>query len=241
CDCGKGANCTFEPDGWISSKKTCICPKDYREVNKKCVASCKSNSDCKNGGTCGKDQVCECKEGSSGDRCEIIKGCEKLACDPQISNCVLDLKAKNGICECKEKTKLYVNHKCLDEYCWYLNDVEEMLKAKNNFRRGKLGILMEISFQLYEGHQYPRVTFRNIHRLFSLDYELHQGPGVYMIRYWKQMEIETLKARARITFDLKPIIFPRYIKEGMAKMKRGTGCLKIFTKLMPSSATDFKR
>ncbi|GFS61135.1 hypothetical protein NPIL_60131, partial [Nephila pilipes] len=31
-----------------------------------CPASCKSNSDCENGGTCGKDQVCECKEGSSG-------------------------------------------------------------------------------------------------------------------------------------------------------------------------------
>ncbi|GFT29754.1 EGF-like domain-containing protein [Nephila pilipes] len=77
------------------------------------TASCKSNSDCENGGTCGKDQVCECKEGSSGDRCEIIKGCEKLACDDQISNCVLDVKAKKGMCECKEKTKLYVNHKCI--------------------------------------------------------------------------------------------------------------------------------
>ncbi|GFT57871.1 fibropellin-1 [Nephila pilipes] len=37
CECGKGANCTFESTGWFSTKTICICPKDYREVNEKCL------------------------------------------------------------------------------------------------------------------------------------------------------------------------------------------------------------
>ncbi|GFU17269.1 hypothetical protein NPIL_287731, partial [Nephila pilipes] len=36
CECGKGANCTFEKD-WIFRRKTCICPEGYREVNETCV------------------------------------------------------------------------------------------------------------------------------------------------------------------------------------------------------------
>ncbi|GFT48927.1 hypothetical protein NPIL_583831, partial [Nephila pilipes] len=77
------------------------------------IASCQKDGDCKNGGICGKDKVCVCKAGSSGDLCEIVDGCDKLECVPEISNCVLNPTNKAGMCKCREEMKLYVNHKCI--------------------------------------------------------------------------------------------------------------------------------
>ncbi|GFY74402.1 hypothetical protein TNIN_110152, partial [Trichonephila inaurata madagascariensis] len=44
CECGKGANCTYEQSGWFSAKKTCICPNGYLANGEKCIAVSTSTS-----------------------------------------------------------------------------------------------------------------------------------------------------------------------------------------------------
>ncbi|GIY67510.1 adhesive plaque matrix protein 2 [Caerostris extrusa] len=71
CDCGTGANCTFDV-GFFSTEKYCLCPDGRKLKNQRCEDPC-NNSPCKNGGTCkveGKKFKCACKPPYLGDLCE---------------------------------------------------------------------------------------------------------------------------------------------------------------------------
>ncbi|GFU48833.1 hypothetical protein NPIL_612961, partial [Nephila pilipes] len=109
CNCGKGVNCTFESTGWFSSKKTCICPKGYREVNEKCVGPCTENP-CKNGGTC--------KDVKNGFECVCPSPYSGKICDTKADPCSLKpcknggtctAKGSNFTCSCKSP---YTGSKC---------------------------------------------------------------------------------------------------------------------------------
>ncbi|GFU13960.1 fibropellin-1, partial [Nephila pilipes] len=101
CECGKGANCTFESTGWFSTKKTCICPKGYSEVKEKCKGPCAENP-CKNGGTC-KDInngfKCFCPSPYSGQTCETKA--DPCSLKPCKNGGTCTAKGSNFTCSCK--------------------------------------------------------------------------------------------------------------------------------------------
>ncbi|PRD28305.1 UNVERIFIED_CONTAM: hypothetical protein NCL1_32770 [Trichonephila clavipes] len=79
----------------------------------KSQAPCSRNEDCHNGGICSGDRVCFCAPGYKGDICEQIIGCDELNCDPEISYCILNEETEEGMCQCKERGKVYFQNMCL--------------------------------------------------------------------------------------------------------------------------------
>ncbi|GFU16625.1 hypothetical protein NPIL_584521 [Nephila pilipes] len=61
--------------------------------------------------------MCECRNGTKGDFCELIVGCQELNCDAEISNCILNDETHRGMCICKEDNKLYFDNKCVLDSC----------------------------------------------------------------------------------------------------------------------------
>ncbi|GFS98253.1 neurogenic locus Notch protein [Trichonephila clavipes] len=130
CDCKEGSsgdyceivagcdqlNCSAGVSDCALDEKTkegvCICKKKSDiYLNDTCVA-CEKNENCENNGTC-VENVCDCKEGSSGDYCEIVAGCDQLNCSAGVSDCALDEKTKEGVCICKKKSDIYLNDTCV--------------------------------------------------------------------------------------------------------------------------------
>ncbi|GFU37961.1 tenascin-X [Trichonephila clavipes] len=130
CDCKEGSsgdyceivagcdqlNCVAEVSDCVLDENSkggvCICKKTSDiYLNDKCVA-CEKNENCENNGTC-VENVCDCKEGSSGDYCEIVAGCDQLNCSAGVSDCALDEKTKEGVCICKKKSDIYLNDTCV--------------------------------------------------------------------------------------------------------------------------------
>ncbi|GFS78936.1 hypothetical protein NPIL_692791, partial [Nephila pilipes] len=73
CECGKDANCSFQYTGWLTAKKTCICPEGYRVDGEKCVVDPCASKPCQNGGTCdveGSKFRCSCKPPFTGIQCQ---------------------------------------------------------------------------------------------------------------------------------------------------------------------------
>ncbi|GFY11543.1 tenascin-X [Trichonephila clavipes] len=100
-----------------SGRGACKC-KDINKVylNGKCVA-CRSDGDCKNKGTCGSDNLCSCKKGTSGDQCQTIAGCDELKCNATVSRCQFNETAEKGMCQCYDKKRQYVNNTCEECQC----------------------------------------------------------------------------------------------------------------------------
>ncbi|GFQ74872.1 hemicentin-2 [Trichonephila clavata] len=97
-----------------AEKGVCQCTdKSKVYSNNKCIAACSKDDDCKNEGSCGEDKMCSCKNGTSGELCEIITGCDELKCTADISECVLDEEEEKGACQCKDESKVYFNSKCV--------------------------------------------------------------------------------------------------------------------------------
>lgn len=73
------------------------------------LGSCNNvNNTCKNGGTCDENEEknnCICKEGTTGDLCEIVEGCKNNSTfcgDVNFSRakCVFDQGKEEAVCEC---------------------------------------------------------------------------------------------------------------------------------------------
>ncbi|GFU16626.1 hypothetical protein NPIL_584531 [Nephila pilipes] len=112
CDT-KISNCIFDQ---TTKNAKCQCKENNKVyMDNRCIASCWNDMECLNSGYCNVYKVCRCREGSSGDHCEIVDGCEDLKCDTKISNCSLNVEAEKGMCQCKDDKKLYVNNKCVSK------------------------------------------------------------------------------------------------------------------------------
>ncbi|GFY51091.1 uncharacterized protein TNIN_8012, partial [Trichonephila inaurata madagascariensis] len=112
---GIGAECFFDTE---TRKATCDCIDGSQlYMNEKCVAKCDKNEDCKNGGICGQKRVCQCLEGTTGERCETVTDCKDMKCENISAECVFDTEIKKATCACKDATKLYVNDKCVTKFC----------------------------------------------------------------------------------------------------------------------------
>ncbi|GFY33829.1 hypothetical protein TNCV_4595403 [Trichonephila clavipes] len=100
CECGKGANCTYEQSGWFSVKKTCICPNGYLANGEKCIdmRTPSTNSD----STIGTAKIFP----SSTRECD----CGKYARDCSLSSwgkvcyCMTGYTQIGGICEAIESS-----------------------------------------------------------------------------------------------------------------------------------------
>ncbi|GFS46731.1 neurogenic locus Notch protein, partial [Nephila pilipes] len=89
CNCGEHGKCEFR-----YGLKVCICEEKYGEKNGLCTEMCNYDGDCVNGGKCidfQKGKFCNCLQGLSGDKCEIVDDCYS----GKYKNC------RNGNGECK--------------------------------------------------------------------------------------------------------------------------------------------
>ncbi|PRD28303.1 UNVERIFIED_CONTAM: hypothetical protein NCL1_32768 [Trichonephila clavipes] len=80
------------------------------------TAECKSDADCKNGGTCSRN-LCHCTNGTSGDDCRVISGCDKLNCNRINAQCTFDILNKVATCTCRNSSRVYVNNECMECQC----------------------------------------------------------------------------------------------------------------------------
>ncbi|GBN03482.1 Sushi, nidogen and EGF-like domain-containing protein 1 [Araneus ventricosus] len=72
CDCGTGANCTWESDIFFGNTKYCLCPDGSKLKEQHCEDPCNSNP-CLNNGKCkaeGKIFKCECRPPYAGRMCK---------------------------------------------------------------------------------------------------------------------------------------------------------------------------
>ncbi|GFX36987.1 uncharacterized protein TNCV_1174891 [Trichonephila clavipes] len=112
CYCGENGNCTI-----TNGVKTCICNQNYTEGSDGiCHAECKSDADCENGGTCSRN-LCHCTNGTSGDDCRVISGCDKLNCNRINAQCTFDILNKVATCTCRNSSRVYVNNECMECQC----------------------------------------------------------------------------------------------------------------------------
>ncbi|GFQ84547.1 hypothetical protein TNCT_422791 [Trichonephila clavata] len=113
CNCHDGRmdsgafEATTDMDDYVSD----LLKEDFLFLGDK--DACSKDDDCKNKGSCGEDKKCSCKNGTSGELCEIITGCDELKCTADISECVLDEEEEKGACQCKDESKVYFNGKCV--------------------------------------------------------------------------------------------------------------------------------
>ncbi|GFY44809.1 tenascin-X [Trichonephila inaurata madagascariensis] len=119
CETGKYKDCKDDKGtcGYNDQKETAVCTCEGGKVLDStvgfCKASCSKDDDCKNEGSCGENKMCSCKNGTSGELCEIIRGCDELKCTANISECVFNEEEEKGECQCTDKSKVYFNDKCV--------------------------------------------------------------------------------------------------------------------------------
>ncbi|KAG8185153.1 hypothetical protein JTE90_005132 [Oedothorax gibbosus] len=91
CECGKGANCTFNPILWSIHKK-CVCPFGLKESDGVCKGDPCSMNPCGNGGRCVVEEnsfKCDCTPPFSGKTCE--EGCD---CGSKSFGCKVDSQGR---------------------------------------------------------------------------------------------------------------------------------------------------
>ncbi|GFS41433.1 hypothetical protein TNIN_133051, partial [Trichonephila inaurata madagascariensis] len=105
------AECQFD---FETLKATCVCKDESKVyVNGKCVGRCEKDDDCENGGSCTEQRTCKCHEGTNGDHCEEITGCEDLKCEATDAECQFDFEILKATCVCKDESQIYVEEKCV--------------------------------------------------------------------------------------------------------------------------------
>ncbi|XP_035220880.1 neurogenic locus notch homolog protein 1-like [Stegodyphus dumicola] len=139
-ECAKAnAKCIFDK---ASSKVSCVCIDQAKVYNgKTCVEKCQTSSDCLHGGTC-IDNVCLCKNGTSGSRCEIVEECERRGhiCEEANAICLYDIEEEEVYCKCKEEGKTYdiLTERCR-EFCIDDSHCANGGKCSRGFCRCKAG------------------------------------------------------------------------------------------------------
>ncbi|GFY11539.1 uncharacterized protein TNCV_4230081 [Trichonephila clavipes] len=97
------------------NKVECACePKKLDLTLRKCREKCKDNKDCHNEAEC-KDNLCQCKNGTSGDDCSTIDNCKQLNCESINAECIYNKAIGNGTCKCNDGNFLYVDNKCVEK------------------------------------------------------------------------------------------------------------------------------
>ncbi|GFW07120.1 hypothetical protein TNCV_3693151 [Trichonephila clavipes] len=67
---------------------------------------CEKDNDCENGGSCTEQRTCKCLEGTHGNHCEEIIGCEDLKCEATDAECQFDFETHKAICVCRDKSRI---------------------------------------------------------------------------------------------------------------------------------------
>ncbi|CAL1282862.1 unnamed protein product [Larinioides sclopetarius] len=100
CNCGNGANCTFESDFWgIRKTKYCLCPDGSKLVEQHCGDPCRSNP-CLNNGKCkveGKNFKCECTLPYTGPTCKD----DICTMNPCLNGGTCKINGTSFQCKCK--------------------------------------------------------------------------------------------------------------------------------------------
>ncbi|GIY11142.1 hemicentin-2 [Caerostris darwini] len=107
-----GGSCELNKE----NKVVCNCgSKQLDTTTDICREKCSDDDECKNGAKCVKE-LCVCKSGTSGDKCEIIDNCKDLQCENKNASCDYDAAEKGGVCNCLDKD-YYFERECKPKWC----------------------------------------------------------------------------------------------------------------------------
>ncbi|KFM71842.1 Tenascin-X, partial [Stegodyphus mimosarum] len=102
---------------------------------------CEKISDCQNGGEC-RWNVCVCKNGTGGYKCENIEQCGKLGkkCEEANAVCSYNAEEEKAFCKCKDEQKIYdgITGTCR-ERCENDNECQHGAKCSANVCRCRRG------------------------------------------------------------------------------------------------------
>ncbi|XP_035218224.1 tenascin-like [Stegodyphus dumicola] len=113
CDCGPHQiDCGYHRGG------TCRCQPGFAPKYQKCQAICNDTHTCQNGGKC-EEQVCNCKDGTSGSFCETLDECKSYGdCgDHESVICIYDQNTTKTTCACKNKALAFDNKQKICREC----------------------------------------------------------------------------------------------------------------------------
>ncbi|GIY98137.1 uncharacterized protein CEXT_19821 [Caerostris extrusa] len=99
------------------NKAFCNCGSKQLDTTKDiCREKCSKDDECKNGAKCVTD-LCGCKLGTSGDKCEIIDNCKDLQCENKNASCDYDEEKQNGVCNCLDINYYFEERECKPKWC----------------------------------------------------------------------------------------------------------------------------
>ncbi|XP_054718102.1 neurogenic locus notch homolog protein 1-like [Uloborus diversus] len=113
CGTGSGVDCVYDSNS--ETNAACKCQdtsKKFDSTLKMCRETCVNDSVCEYGSLCveessSKNKFCRCRDGLSGDFCNVISDCEKVCGSGDDVSCVFNVTNGKVNCNCMIETKRF--------------------------------------------------------------------------------------------------------------------------------------